>query len=52
MDFFLMSEEDSKAHKNAVLGMTDEKSGDRYARATGQEGVGRTREMATQRHEC
>ena len=45
MDYFFMSEEDKKASKNPIIVMIDEESGDRYARAVGQKGIGKDKEM-------
>ena len=45
LDYFFMSDSDQKAHQNPILVMIDESTGDRYARAVGQKGLGREREM-------
>ena len=45
MDYFFMSKEDEKASKNPCLVMKNEASGERYARAVGQKGVGTKGEL-------
>ena len=45
MDYFFMSQEDEEASKNPCLVMKNEDSGDRYARAVGQKGVGSSGEL-------
>lgn len=40
MDYFFMSKEDEKASTNPCLVMKNEDSGEKYARAVGQTGVG------------
>ena len=45
MDYFFMSRKDEEAKENPVLGMVDESTGDKYARATGQKGLGKNGEM-------
>ena len=40
MDYFFMSQEDEKAGDNPVLVAVDEGTGDKYARAAGNKGVG------------
>lgn len=45
MDYFFMSQVDEQAHKNPILVMIDESTGEKYARAVGQKGIGGDREM-------
>ena len=45
MDYFFLSKEDEKAHKNPIMVMTDEETGEKYARAVGQKGLGDNHEM-------
>ena len=45
MDYFFMSKDDEKAHKNPLVVMVDEETGEKYARAVGQKGVGSENEM-------
>ena len=45
MDYFFMSKEDEKAHANPLIVMVDESTGDKYARAVGQKGVGKESEL-------
>ena len=44
-DYFFMSWEDEAAHKNPMLVMKDEATGEKYARAVGQKGLGQGEEM-------
>ena len=39
-DYFFMSHHDESAHENPMLVMVDERTGDKYARAVGQKGLG------------
>ena len=45
MDYFFMSKEDEGAHKNPLIVMVDEDTGEKYARAVGRKGVGDNNEM-------
>jgi hypothetical protein len=45
MDYFFMSEADQKASKNPIMVMIDEETGEKYARAVGQKGMGERNEM-------
>ena len=45
MDYFYMTEEDRKAHRNPLICIIDEETKERYARAVGQKGLGENREM-------
>ena len=45
MDYFFMSRMDEKAHKNPLIVMVDEATGEKYARAVGQKGLGASNEM-------
>ena len=45
MDYFFMSEADETACENPLFVMIDEETGDKYARAVGQKGVGTEGEM-------
>ena len=45
MDYFFMSAEDQKAHQNPIIVMVDESTGDKYARAVAQKGLGKEKEM-------
>ena len=45
MDCFFMSKEDEKAHENPLIVMIDEETGEKYARAVGQKGIGTNQEM-------
>ena len=40
MDYFFLSERDAKASQNPMLVMVDEQTGEKFARATGQKGLG------------
>ena len=40
LDYFFMSHQDEAANENPMLIMLDEKTGDKYARAVGQKGLG------------
>ena len=40
MDYFFMSEDDRKASENPIFTMVDEETGEKYARAVGQKGLG------------
>ena len=40
-----MSKADEEAKENPILAMVDEKTGERYARATGRKGVGTNGEL-------
>ena len=44
-DYFFMSWEDEAAHRNPMLVMKDEATGEKYARAVGQKGLGQGEEM-------
>ena len=41
MDYFFMSAADEHAHENPIIVMIDESTGEKYARAVGQKGLGR-----------
>ena len=45
MDYFFMSQEDEKASSNPIMVMVDENTGEKYARAVGQKGIGKDHEM-------
>ena len=45
MDYFFMSKKDVKANENPLIVMTDEGTGEKYARAVGQKGLGSEGEM-------
>jgi len=45
MDYFFMSSKDEKASENPLIVMTDEGTGEKYARAVGQKGLGAEGEM-------
>ena len=45
MDYFFMIKEDEKALKNPMIAMIDEETGEKYARAVGQKGLGEAKEM-------
>jgi hypothetical protein len=45
MDYFYMSSKDEKASENPLIVMTDEGTGEKYARAVGQKGLGTEGEM-------
>ena len=45
MDYFFMSKQDEKASKNPLIVLVDEGTGEKYARATGQKGLGQDGEM-------
>ncbi len=45
MDYFFMTQEDQAANKNPVMGMVDEQTGDKYARAVSNKGLGSNGEM-------
>ena len=45
LDYFFMSSRDEAANENPILVMVDENTGEKYARAVGQKGVGRDGEM-------
>ena len=45
LDYFYMSQQDEEANKNPLLVVVDEKSGEKYARATGKKGIGTEGEM-------
>ena len=45
MDYFFMSKEGEKAHENLLIVMFDEETGEKYARAVGQKGIGTNQEM-------
>ena len=45
MDYFFMSRADEEAHKNPLIVMVDESTGEKYARAVGQKGMGADNEM-------
>ena len=40
MDYFFMSKRDEDAKENPLIAMVDESTGERYARAAGQKGIG------------
>lgn len=45
MDYFFASQEDEKANQNPIIAMVDEQTGEKYARAVGQKGLGKENEM-------
>ena len=45
MDYFYMSTEEERAMENPFITMLDESTGQKYARATGQKGLGNNGEM-------
>ena len=45
MDYFFMSSEGQKAHQNPILVMVNKQTGEKYARAVGQKGLGMEKEM-------
>ena len=45
MDYFYMSTADKEAHKNTLLVIVNESTGEKYARAVGRKGVGENAEM-------
>ena len=45
LDYFYMSQQDEEANKNPLLVVVDEKSGEKYVRATGKKGIGTEGEM-------
>ena len=45
MDYFFMSKEDDEAQKNPLIVLVDEETGEKYARAVGQKGLGAAGEM-------
>ena len=46
LDYFLMTEGDPNASRNPILVMVNEATGDKYARAVGQKGLGDQGEMS------
>ena len=45
MDYFFMSKHDEEAKENPIIGMVDEQTGEKYARAAGRKGAGVAGEM-------
>ena len=45
MDYFFMSERDTKASENPIFTMVDEETGDKYSRAVGHKGLGSEGEL-------
>ena len=45
LDYFFLSKEDQKAHRNPLIGMVDEETGEKYARAVGHKGLGEEHEV-------
>ena len=45
MDYFYMSKEEERAMANPFITMLDESSGEKFARATGQKGLGNKKEL-------
>ena len=45
MDYFFISKRDEEAKVNPVIAMVDEETGERYARAAGNKGIGNNGEL-------
>ena len=41
MDLFFMSRKDEVAKQNSIIGMLDDETGEKYARAVGHKGIGK-----------
>ena len=45
MDYYFMSKKDEEAKENPIMGMVDEQTGEKYARAVGNKGLGNPGDM-------